>query len=702
MEEALREIEEFDGLRMSWNVLPVTQSEDYSLPVPITALYTPLQECEMLKYEPIFCPGCRSLFNCYSKVYYDTKDWDCLFCNRKNKLPSQYYDITPENLPLELVHSTVEYLLTRECNMEPYFFFIVDICPFDDQRYQTLIEGIKITYEGLPEDAMISLITFGTNINLIDFKSPINRIFLFSGQKEYKKEDIDKFFIGKKSSNNLHSFFIEKRDLPIEKFLNFITKDTLSDKTGSMQTRCTGAAISFATSLLETIPAENAIKMFLFTEGPITTGPGQVCDIKDRVRSATEIIKDKINYTTPAMKFYDNLANRMVKIGASIDIISATLIDMGLYEMQPMFNKTGGLVVMGQDLDHNIFCTSAEKNVKKNEDGVLDMAFNVKFKIQTKNIKYKKGFGIGSPLLDNNNKETGWKIGCLQKNSNVGFIFEPALNMVEDDLGYFQIITQYQRSDKKLVTRVTTAARSYGKFTKMKQGFDQEAAIVVQARIFTFGIPLEDDRDLIRRLDRSFMRFIKRFSESRDTLKLPLSMSLYPNLSFFLRRSLIVQSTTNTPDETFYYRLIVGKEPVRNAMTLIHPVLKSFDIYEEEKHVPMDATSLEPDKILLLDTFHNVLIWYGEHIHQWIEQNLHLDEQYAFLKNIMNRARMEADKLVNSRLPTPQFTITEKFGSQERILLAKVNPSVTKDVVVSENIDYQTFYDSVCKILKND
>lgn len=703
MEEELREIEKNDGLRMTWNVLPITHSEDITLPLPIAALYTPNQSCELLEYEPVFCTNCRSIFNPYTNIEYESKRWICIFCKKNNHLPPQYNDINPDCLPTELIHSTVEYMLTRESNFGPIFFFIVDTCAFDDERFKLLIDGIRITYNGLPDDSIISLITYGTNINIIDFRSQINRSFVFSGLKDYNKKNIESYFKDDKSCMNYQSFFITKGSLNVDTFLQYIQLDSFSDSKGFRQTRATGAAISFAVSLLETQSNEIAMKMFLFTEGPITSGPGKIIttDLKENLRSASEIINGKSNYTSEAKKFFDILAHRMVVANISIDIICATLIDIGLYEMQSMINMTGGLVVMAQDLDYNIFTTSCEKNVKSN-NGIMDMVFNARFKIQTKFCKFKNGLGIGSPLIDQNNKQIGWKLGCMHKNSNLGFVFEHEQNRAEGDVAYFQIITQFQRSDRKLITRVTTAARAYGKFSIFKQGFDQEAAIVYQARNVTFGTILEDDRDIVRRIDRTFIRFIKRYSESRGTLKLPISMSLFPNLTFFLRRSLIVQSQTNSPDETFYYRFIVGRETVSNAMTLIHPTLTAFSYQEDPKPVPMDAKSLQPDLILLLDTFHNVLIWRGEHIHQWIEEGYHEKDEYKFLKDCIDDAKASAAELIKDRLPTPQYTVTERRGSQERILLAKINPSIKGNVVVSDNIDFDTFYDSVCKILKNE
>lgn len=704
MEEAIREIEENDGLRMTWNVLPIVDTEESPLPIPLCALYTPRKRCDVLDYEPVFCLTCRSILNPYTTVDYNTKEWTCVFCEKKNHLPPHYRDISPESLPSEMINCTSEYVLMRECAFQPIFFFVVDMCTFDEQRYDLLIDGIRITYKNLPVKSTVGLITYGTNINLFDFNSEIKRTFIFSGDRSYEKKTIEGYFKNEKNNLLFNSFLFTKESQCTDDFLANIQRDPFPVRNGSRQIRCTGAALSFAISFLESLSHDAATKIFLFTEGPTTFGPGAIAslNLKENIRSGNDILRGKAKYTKTAKAFFDNLAKKMASLSISIDILSATLNDVGLYEMQSLVNMTGGIVVMAQDFDHRVFTTSCKKNVKSDEDGVMEMVFNAKFKIQTKKLLFKAGLGLGSPLLNQKNEQIGWKIGSMHRNTNIAFLFDCKSTNKEDDVGYIQIITQYQRSDRKLITRVTTAARVFGKLTKFRQGFDQEAALIVQSRLFTFSTHLEEDLDLVRRIDRSLIRFIRRFGESSSHLKLCSSMSLYPNFIYFLRRSLLVQTEINSPDETFYYRNIVAREPTTNAMTMIYPTLMAFSYQEETKPVPMDAKSLQPDVILLLDTFHNVLIWRGEHISQWIQEGYHEKEEYKCLKESIDEVNEYAEKLVDERLPTPQFTVTERFGSQERILLAKVNPSIKGQVVVTDDIDFATFYDCLCKIIKND
>lgn len=63
------EVEDRDGVRLSWNVWPATKIEAMRTVVPIAALYTPLKERADLPpvlYEPVTCkPPCRAVLNPY-------------------------------------------------------------------------------------------------------------------------------------------------------------------------------------------------------------------------------------------------------------------------------------------------------------------------------------------------------------------------------------------------------------------------------------------------------------------------------------------------------------------------------------------------------------------------------------------------------------------------------------------------------------
>lgn len=74
----------------------------------------------------------------------------------------------------------------------------------------------------------------------------------------------------------------------------------------------------------------------------------------------------------------------------------------------------------------------------------------------------------------------------------------------------------------------------------------------------------------IRWLDRSLIRLASRFGEYRkddpQSFSLRPEMSFYPQFMFNLRRSQFVQLVGTSPDETSYFRLMLNRAPVADAM----------------------------------------------------------------------------------------------------------------------------------------
>lgn len=70
---SFEEIEDRDGVRLSWNVWPASRLEATRLVVPIGCIYTPLKErpaYSPMPYEPVVCkPPCRAILNPFWYLY---------------------------------------------------------------------------------------------------------------------------------------------------------------------------------------------------------------------------------------------------------------------------------------------------------------------------------------------------------------------------------------------------------------------------------------------------------------------------------------------------------------------------------------------------------------------------------------------------------------------------------------------------------
>lgn len=702
MEEEIRNIEERDGVRLTWNVWPA--KGDAMARVPLACLYNVHQAAEVLECEPIHCMGCSSVLNPYCSIDFGRQSWNCVICNSNTSLPSHARGITPDNLLPELMpqNSTVEYVLSRESVFPVVFFLIVDVCTFDEQRHELLKDALRTVLERIPDDALMGFIKYGTNIELLELcgTSP-RRTHLFSGKKEYTAEVVKTLSTSPKSESQIVGRILRRKDECYDFLYDVIEgleKDPFPVLTAYKPVRCTGSAVSLALSLVETSFPDTAVKYLLFTQGPCTFGPGTTTPIKFKEKGRSEHLEENDPmYAGPARKFYTGLAERMNSAGHSLDMLAATIVDVGICHMERLVALTGGMLIMAQDFDRDIYISSCSKILDRNESGHLGQGFNAKMQVKTsKNLEYKGVIGQG--------KASGamWRMGSVFPSTNISVLLDKKPDAKHGEFGYVQLVTQYQRSDKKLVVRATTFARM---FTDSREdvvcGFDQEAVAVFQAR-FLLLKKYEEIKDCERMIDKNLIRFTKAFARydrgEPSSLVLPDSMAYYPNYMFFFRRSLLVQTGNNSPDETAYYSTLLYNQRVSDALKLIKPTLISYHYQGGVEAVEMDSKSLEPDVILVLDTFHNVVVWKGEYVAQWEAEGYHEKPEYEFLNEILKRSKERGEALCRSRLPTPQFCITGQNKSQQRILHHYVNPSGGSSIV-TENINYEKFEEALRRVV---
>merc|ERR1712227_1072174 len=155
-------------------------------------------------------------------------------------------------------------------------------------------------------------------------------------------------------------------------------------------------------------------------------------------------------------------------------------------------------------------------------------------------------------------------------------------------------------------------------------GFDQEAAAVLLARYAVKKTENEDPLDVLRWVDRMLIRLVAKFADYRKdepaTFRLSPEFSIFPQFMYHLRRSNFLQTFNASPDETAYYRTLILRENTMNSLVMIQPALLQYSFDEgPPQPVLLDAASLKPNVILLLDAFFHVVIWRGETIQAWME-----------------------------------------------------------------------------------
>ncbi|KAI4291733.1 protein transport protein SEC23 [Pancytospora philotis] len=693
MAQTIEKIEETDGIRLTWNIWPVTLTKHEM--VPLACLYNVQQPALVLPCEPIFCHSCQAILCPQATLDFASFSWMCVFCGSKNSFPSYARDITPGNLLPELIeeNSTVEYVLNRTAPFPSIFLLLVDRCTYDEERHGVMKAGLRKTLEVIPDDAMVGIVCFGTNVELLSFGGEeISTIYLFSGATEFSREGVSKLGLG-----DIRNFLVSKKEHGADLLaaIDGIEPDPFPVLNGFRARRCTGSALSLAVSLLEGAFAGSAVRYMVYTQGPCTLGPGKVQPLEISLKTA-----EKLD-SAAALSFYTQLGERVNNAGHAVDIIAETIADIGIDQLKPLVTLTGGALIMAQDFDEEIKIRSIEKLFERDaETGVPLMGFDAKIQVRTSsNLEFKGFIGEGRPL------GSGWRTGSILPSTNITLLFENTQTVRDGTYGHVQIITQFQRASRQMLTRVTTFSRMFSiDKNRVYASFDQEAACVFQARAF-IEKGFQNVLDFESAIDKNLIRFTRRYGTyekgNAASVFLPDSMSYFPNFMFFFRRSLLVQRDGISEDESAYFRILVHKLRTADALKMIKPALIAFHYQGDVAPVELDSGSLDPESILVLDSFHNVLLWRGAFVDSWYIEGLHEQPGNEFFRDVLQEAATYGKSLLD-RLPVPQYRETGEGKSQARILLHYVNPS-QQGMVNTEKIDYEKFYDTLCKfIVKND
>lgn len=188
-----------------------------------------------------------------------------------------------------------------------------------------------------------------------------------------------------------------------------------------------------------------------------------------------------------------------------------------------------------------------------------------------------------------------------------------------------------------------------------------------------------DGQDVLRWLDRMLIRLCQRVANYRrddpNSFSLEAQFNLYPQFMFHLRRSPFLQVFNDSPDESAYVRHSLLREDTTNSLTMIQPTLVSYSLDSPPAPALLDSISLNPDVILLLDSYFHIVIYHGENVAGWIKEGYIERPEYAHLKAFVEAPKLESIELLKTRFPVPRYVVTSHGESQGRFLLSKLNPS---------------------------
>ncbi|KAM3960537.1 transport protein Sec23 isoform 2-T2 [Aphomia sociella] len=756
-EEFIQNNEDRDGIRFTWNVWPSSRIEATRLVVPLACLYQPLKErpdLPPIQYEPVLCTRntCRAILNPMCQVDYRAKLWVCNFCFQRNPFPPQYAAISEQHQPAELIpnFSTIEYTIARAQTMPPIFLLVVDTC-LDEEELSALKDSLQTSLSLMPQNALVGLITFGRMVQIHELDTEgISKCYVFKGTKDLSAKQIqEQLAIGRVNIPNpqqqrpggppsqppAHRFLqpVKQCDMALTDLLGELGRDPWPLGVGKRPLRSSGVALSLAVGLLEVTYPNTGARIMMFLGGPCSQGPGQVVndELKQPIRSHHDIHKDNAKYMKKAIKHYEALSLRSATNGHSIDIYSCALDQTGLMEMKQCCNSTGGHMVMGDSFNSSLFKQTFQRVFAKDQKSDYKMAFNGTLEVKcSRELKITGAIGscvslnVKGPCVSDQEVGMGntcqWKMCTFTPSTTMGIFFEVVNQhaaVPQGGRGCVQLITQYQHSSGQRRVRVTTIARNWGdaavNLPHIAAGFDQEAAAVVMARLVVYRAELEDGPDVLRWLDRMLIRLCQKFGEygkdDPNSFRLSENFSLYPQFMYHLRRSQFIQVFNNSPDETTFYRHMLMREDLTQSLIMIQPILYSYSFEGPPEPVLLDTSSIQPDRILLMDTFFQILIYHGETIAQWRALRYQDMAEYESFAQLLRAPIDDAQEILQSRFPVPRYIDTEHGGSQARFLLSKVNPSQTHNnmyayggdggaPVLTDDVSLQVFMEHLKKL----
>ncbi|CAG03327.1 unnamed protein product, partial [Tetraodon nigroviridis] len=664
-QEFIQQNEDRDGVRFSWNMWPSSRLEATRLVVPVSCLFTPIKErpdLPPLQYEPVMCTRATC------------------------KLFSTHFGISEVNQPAELMpqFSTIEYVVQRGPPTPLIFLYVVDTC-LEEEDLQALRESLQMSLSLLPPHALVGLITFGRMVQVHELSCEgVAKSFVFRGTKDLNSKQIQEMLgLAKPTAPGQgrppapHDAIVpcrflqpvHKVDMNLTDLLGELQRDPWPVPQGKRPLRSTGVALSVAVGLLEGAFPNTGARVMLFIGGPPTQGPGMVVgdELKTPIRSWHDIQKDNARHLKKATK-----TSRELKVCGAI----------------------GPCVSLN----------SKGTCVSENE------------------------MGIGGT--------SQWKICSLNPSTTLGLYFEVVNQhnapIPQGGRGVIQFVTQYQHSNTQRRIRVTTIARNWAdaqsQIQHIESSFDQEAAAVLMARLGVFRAESEEGPDVMRWLDRQLIRLCQKFGQfSKDdpsSFRLSESLCLYPQFMFHLRRSPFLQVFNNSPDESSYYRHHFVRQDLTQSLIMVQPILYSYSFYgppeasiapfmpRSEYLLPvlLDSGSILPDRILLMDTFFQLVIYHGETIAQWRKAGYQEMAEYENFKQLLQAPLDDAQEILQARFPMPRYIDTEHGGSQARFLLSKVNPSQTHNnlygwgqqeagaPILTDDVSLQVFMDHLKKL----
>lgn len=476
--------------------------------------------------------------------------------------------------------------------------------------------------------------------------------------------------------------------------------------------RCTGSALSAAVSLLASCQTDGAARLVVFCGGPSVGGSGAIveADHGSSVRSHTELQAGS-QRAKAAAAYYDCLAQTAASRGHGIDVVSASLDETGLYEMRALMQRTGGVALQAESFEDETLVKSLERLYGTDGDSDAAMGFGSKIELiagrDCAAVQHVGGGASVGAITDGTSKgddssdisvkECGgarsfsWNAGCLSPHTCIGLTLTPAKPSsnaadmaVMRDSQLLQLSATYSTAGGRRVRRVTTLRlprlqRSWDA-KQLLPALDQKAvgALLVRQAVAKAdgGASGPEMLKWIDRLLIKMMRTLCTYAKGDPgSVMLPREAGILPGLVFHLRRSAVLRTSGSSPDRTCFFRLLASTLDTFSSLVMVQPTLIGYQPGGGSgRPLPLEPPSILPDRVLLLDSFTQLVICKGAALA--LAARSPGSPAAAEVEQLARRVRSDAEALGAERFPAPTLIECDQGSSKARYLAQKVNPDV--------------------------
>jgi protein transport protein SEC23 len=617
-----------------------------------------------------------------------------------------------------------------------------------------LRDALQQTLNLLPEEALVGLVTFGTLVHVHELGfTECSKSYVFRGDRDYPTQKVQDMLgvvpmrggqrmgvqqqqmTGRTPAVGRFLMPVGECTFALEQVLEDLQRDPWPCQQEERVQRCTGTALSVAIGLLESSVPRQGSRIMTFVAGPPTSGQGAIVarSKKTDIRSHLDLLKGQAPQFKLAVQFYTKLADRAVANAIVVDCFACALDQVGTLETKVLCSKTGGLIVLADSFGQSVFRESLRRVFEREGDTTspMRMGFGAQIEVlHSREFKIAGAIGPcasmrkGGPNVSETEVGVGgtsqWYLGGIDPATTIAFFFDVTSTeqqaMPAHKRRYFQFLTSYQSASGQFRLRVTTVSGFWHADPQdtlpIAASFDQEAAAALMARLAVHRCEVDGEEiaDVMRWLDRSLIKLATKFATYRKddpgSFRLPAEFSLYPQFMFHLRRSKFLQTFNSSPDEQAYYRHTLTRECTSNTLIMIQPSLLSYSFNGPPQAVRLDATSVRPDTILLLDTFFQVVIFHGETIAAWKNQGYQHQEEHVNFRNLIEAPQNDAQMTMADRFPVPRYILCDQYKSEARFLLSMLNPSVTHNssdggsgqAIFTDDVSLRVFMEHLMKL----